>query len=68
MNLILRFGGFFNTNLRIWTSVVREELPCKQEASAVAVMKDHMVVGHLATKKAISNLLVFCEIAQSHVF
>ena len=46
MNLILRLGGFFNTNLRIWTSVVREELPCKQEAFAVAVMKDHMVVGH----------------------
>lgn len=40
----------------IWTPVICEELPCKQEAHnshdlfTVAVMKDHMVVGHLPRK------------------
>ena len=46
----------FHQYQSIWTPVVGEELPCKREACnlhnlfAVAVMKDHMVVGHLPRK------------------
>ena len=46
----------FHQYQSIWTPVVGEELPCKREAGnsydlfAVAVMKDHVVVGHLPRK------------------